>query len=989
MGTETDGRGIPSNSLEHLRSILVSSLPPENIGFCDYQVGVKLKVKANNPTAGSRPSSVAKDVPCNFLGKTMHWFAYVGPNPPDYEEDSKSRLKSVKERENEERQKKLDELKAQAQAAQRFKEKKEMERKMRLEEMKFKEDNRRQQVEERKKMMNEAERDRLEAILRRNQEREARIEAKKRNERHSMVFAFGSSTPRMLQPTDSIGSFWGHRRATSTQNITSAAAPLTRRQSERELDGGSKKRATSAGGLERSIEDMRMSSSMYEIMNWDKAAVVDRHISSTDPAATLVSPSPQVPAGCASGYVGRRRTDLMPTIPSRESPSAPSRKSFTRSPGRAYSMSRLDQLAKPRKRAELLPALAEAGPASPLRTLNRSQQSPVSRSMSHLNVNKAGPQPQRPLRKSDSRSMHQLSAVVGPLPPPRTTRAAQLRQQKLLATGSNHDAPSRPSSSLSQQSTSSITSSVNVRMRPIAAPRRPRPISIAVTGISTNGTPDPKKSTAAVEKPPLPKIRKSSLVRSTEKLKKKSVASPTDGSPKPLASPTSSQQQTTSPVEPKPLIKEKEKPTVAKEVKNDDNKPVVVAASIIATEELTVKNEIQIDNSKDLTDTTVINDNLIITDSNKVTTNSEVITESTAQITEQLVDLTLSEKEIVHKNKELIKSEEHENEKEAIEEKPIPPQKQIEKQPEKVAEKQPEKQSDKELENQSEKQTDKQSEKQSDKLSDKQSEKQSEKQLETPVKQQQTDEKIENGTMSSSTIDFGESSEMTTSMTKVRINTEEEAKAALAERRRLAREEAERQAEMERQRIAEEERIERERQQREEEQQRLLIEKLREEEEQRLQEAIKEAKKRAEEENQRREEENRMKLLKEESERRAREEAERQKAELQERLKNEEKEREARRKRVEAIMLRTRGKNNTPQQQTEEKNEENKSEKLNGSKVDTPENGHKNGKDIETVDNIIPVETLKNANNVDSLSTDDTLNSNNAWQHNTQTDLLM
>lgn len=59
-----------------------------------------------------------------------------------------------------------------------------------------------------------------------------------------------------------------------------------------------------------------------------------------------------------------------------------------------------------------------------------------------------------------------------------------------------------------------------------------------------------------------------------------------------------------------------------------------------------------------------------------------------------------------------------------------------------------------------------------------------------------------------------------------------------------------------------------------------------------------------------------MKLLKEEAERKAREEAERQKIELQERLKNEEKEREARRKRVEAIMLRTRGKNNmsTPQQ---------------------------------------------------------------------------
>lgn len=139
-------------------------------------------------------------------------------------------------------------------ALQRFKEKKEMERKLRMDEIKQKEEVKRQLVEDRKKAINDAERDRLESILKRNQEREARIEAKRRNERHSIVFAFGSSTPRMLQPTDSVGSFWGHRRATSTQNITTAAAPLTRRQSERELDGGIKKRATSAGGLERSVE---------------------------------------------------------------------------------------------------------------------------------------------------------------------------------------------------------------------------------------------------------------------------------------------------------------------------------------------------------------------------------------------------------------------------------------------------------------------------------------------------------------------------------------------------------------------------------------------------------------------------------------------------------------------------------------------------------------------------------------------------------------
>lgn len=170
-------------------------------------------------------------------------------------DDREARIKSFKDRQNEERQRKLDEMKAQAMAAQRFKEQKEQERRQRLDDIRSKEDSRRLQVEERKRAINEAERDRLESILKRNQEREARIDAKRRNERSSLVFAFGSSTPRILGPTESSPSFWGHRRATSTQNITyAAAAPLTRRQSERELDGSSKKRATSAGGLERSGE---------------------------------------------------------------------------------------------------------------------------------------------------------------------------------------------------------------------------------------------------------------------------------------------------------------------------------------------------------------------------------------------------------------------------------------------------------------------------------------------------------------------------------------------------------------------------------------------------------------------------------------------------------------------------------------------------------------------------------------------------------------
>jgi MAP7 domain-containing protein 1 len=217
--------GINSDSLDYLRSILVKSLSSENIGKGDV---LKVKhYKTNKKVTFDAKNVVDKEV----------------------------RLKNLKERQNEERQKKLEEIKAQALAAQRFKEQKEMERRRRLEDLKGKEDVRRQQVEERKKAIVQAEQDRLVSILKRNQEREARIEAKKRNERSNIVFAFGSSTPRMLDPTDMTASFWGHRRATSIQNITcTSSTSLTRRQSERDLDGGSKKRATSASGLERSGE---------------------------------------------------------------------------------------------------------------------------------------------------------------------------------------------------------------------------------------------------------------------------------------------------------------------------------------------------------------------------------------------------------------------------------------------------------------------------------------------------------------------------------------------------------------------------------------------------------------------------------------------------------------------------------------------------------------------------------------------------------------
>ncbi|XP_018052380.1 PREDICTED: ensconsin isoform X3 [Atta colombica] len=681
------------------------------------------------------------------------------------------RAKLVRERQNEERQRKLEELRQQALAAQRFREQREEERRRRIDELRSRDNDRRNQVEERKRLICEAERERREAILRKNQEREARIEAKKRNERSHIVFAFGSSTPRMLEPADTGGStFWGTRRATSTTNVMmfSAAQPLTRRSSERELDG-SKKRATSAGGLDRKPgEDMRMSSSMYEVFNWNSSpdppltpakhkraslslppttdifAVDDKSDSDTRrPMIQRVASGDDSDGGTPSTptsiylRVNRRRTDLMPTIPSpRDGPPSTTRsssaKAFTRSPG------------------------IRSGEVTP-------------------------------------------------------------------------NSPSRPHSSMSQQSASSVGSSnVNLRTR-TAASRRPRPASIAGTGVSVtekhnlvdmkltkDSKPPLPKVHSTPKKPSIPKVAE--VRKPTEKLIKNAKSSPRI-TPKatPLQSPGA---------EHAPLIRE----TNVEIIKQDENK-----------ETQNVKSEDKNEEKKDQ--------------------GSEKIQE--ANIVESIINDTKIGTESVLASKQ-VKDETNlmqENLSGAIAEEP------------KIAKKEDNKQ-------------------------EKKSPETNEIKLEGEM-----DEQVD---MSASMI------------AKIRITTEEEAKAALAERRRLAREQAEREAELERQRQEEEARLEAERLRAEEEEQRRLEEETirlaneaREAEEQRLQLAIEEAKRREEEDRRKREEEARQKQEKEEAERKAREEAEKQRIEMAERLKKEEEERNARRKRVEAIMLRTRGKNQT------------------------------------------------------------------------------
>ncbi|KAK9305464.1 hypothetical protein QLX08_003492 [Tetragonisca angustula] len=770
------------------------------------------------------------------------------------------RAKLVRERQNEERQRKLEELRQQAIAAQRFREQREEERRRRIDELKSRDNDRRNQVGERKRLICEAERERREAILRKNQEREARIEAKKKNERSHIVFAFGSSTPRMLEPADTGGStFWGTRRATSTTNVMmfSAAQPLTRRSSERELDG-SKKRATSAGGLDRKPgEDMRMSSSMYEVFNWNSSpdppltpakhkraslslppttdifAIDDKSDSDTRrpmiQRAASGEESDGTPGTPSSVYlrVNRRRTDLMPTIPSpRDGPPSSGRsssaKAFTRSPGRTYSMSRLDQLAQPRKRPTELSTLTEQQ-SQPLSA------SSMSRSMSHLAASGG-----KSLKRSDnSRSMGTLPGAV---PMPRPTRAERLRrkarehqnqQQQGIRSGEvTPNSPSRPHSSMSQQSASSVGSS-NVNLRPrTAAPRRPRPASIAGTGVSVterhNLASEPK--TTKDSKPPLPKVhstpKKTStpkvteIRKPTEKLVKNAKASPRI-TPKatPLQSPGA---------ENAPLIRGSTGEIIKSEVKEDAKSEDKHQEE--KKDQGTEKTQQEISNVEQQQGNDEVKKPAIIEQSNFVTKQT---------------------KDETNLNQE----------------------------------------------NQS-------------------------------ARSQETPKATKKEAEAKSESNAEEQVDMSASMiAKIRITTEEEAKAAIAERRRLAREQAEREAELERQRQEEEARLEAERLRAEEEEQRRLEEETlrlaneaREAEEQRLRLAIEEAKRREEEDRRRREEEARQKQEKEEAERKAREEAERQRIEMAERLKREEEERLARRKRVEAIMLRTRGKNqsNTP-----------------------------------------------------------------------------
>uniref|UniRef100_A0A0K8SJ39 Reticulocyte-binding protein 2 a n=1 Tax=Lygus hesperus TaxID=30085 RepID=A0A0K8SJ39_LYGHE len=843
MGGDEDGRAdIPPEDLNLLRGILVSSLSRENLGPVDIPsppvpaprrnrkvtfldtnnlLGTTEQDEAGATPVDSkqngRPSS-AKQGTSQAASSTGLWFTddpTVEGKDGSLHVDREERLRILKEKQNEERQRKLDELKQQALAAQKFREQKEEERRRRLEELRLRDTDRRHQVEERKRQIWEAERDRREAILRKNQEREARIESKRKNERSSMVFAFGSSTPRMLEPSDAGTSYWATRRATSTTNVMTMSmsatqpGPLTRRSSERELDGG-KKRATSTPGFERK----------------------PHHDDATD------SPT-------AAGYgiawrkdAARRKTDLIPTMPSPRESSAGSRTPGRKSvPGRAYSMSRLDTLSAPRR--------PRPPPSEPQPSLGKPRVD-VYRSMSVLpGSEKAEPKPKGAMKGAKS-MLH-----LGPVPPPRATRAERLRRKaREMAQGKSPDpspgmrsgemTPSRPLSSMSQHSVTSNLSAASTSLRTRSAtPRRPRPFSIAVTGVTTDKQNVDKNikspNVSGADKPPIPKVHAT----------KKPAAPPKPDVP----------------------AKKPDKPKSAKTSGASTPKSTPLQSPVVEAGEVNNTFNITSTNSENTTATSSISSTIVEeTALNVEEAANEVINTSTTST-------IITEEVKIEKKKEVPQEPAQ-----SVTEIPV-----IEPSPSNV-----------------------------------------------PAKVTEA-----SNVANDAILQLPEADIMSASM-KGRITTEEEAKAALAERRRLAREQAEREAELERQRLeaerlAEEERIRKEEEEhrRFEEEQLRLLEEARRHEEQRLQQAIEEAKKREEEEKLRKEEELRLKIEKEESDKKAKEEAEKNRIEAEIKKKKEEEERLARKKRVEAIMARTRAKGSlssstTPTKDGEEEETEDK-----------------------------------------------------------------
>merc|ERR1719479_419843 len=208
-----------------------------------------------------------KYIPSRNQHTSQIWFTYDDAENQESradlaakEREREERVRRLKEMQEEDRRKKLEELKQHALHAQRFREQQDQERRRHIEQLRMKDMDRRQQVEERRKEIEKFELERKEAIIAKNKERDLRLVNQRKNSRSNMEFAFGSSAPRMMEPrVDSGSGYWGTRRATSSIHLHSVSGQTMFERSstsqERDVtDNLRSKRTASAQGLNVTTE---------------------------------------------------------------------------------------------------------------------------------------------------------------------------------------------------------------------------------------------------------------------------------------------------------------------------------------------------------------------------------------------------------------------------------------------------------------------------------------------------------------------------------------------------------------------------------------------------------------------------------------------------------------------------------------------------------------------------------------------------------------
>ncbi|XP_022654112.1 MAP7 domain-containing protein 1-like isoform X4 [Varroa destructor] len=395
----------------------------------------------------------------------------------------------------------MEELAAHNENAQRIREEGDTDRRRHNQERQVLTEIHRQQVDERRRALHEADQEWREAVLRRSQERDLRAEQYRRNRLSASILLEGiQAQPASVMSSPARGaSEWSPTvhtchsdRLDELQVQMLQHSDLHNGHLESPEDSEDKVAPLPTNMSVRMTRSPRMASSCYGNL-WGSGALVQED-------GDLMSRSMIVTSSAA-----RRKTDLTPVTPSpwarglgagskALTPSRPQTAAGSAgTPKRAVSMSRLDILAQPRRRFTMEDLKSRSHSAWKLNDPSQSGQAGQAnglkgmkgaRSMSHLS---STPHPPRLTRTSQMRAsaqqyQSQMQSSNKGHQSTSSSRSEQVSPTHQLSAPHHLRSRSQMSSDLSQSSVASSVGSPHANMRPKAqgsANRKARPLSIA------------------------------------------------------------------------------------------------------------------------------------------------------------------------------------------------------------------------------------------------------------------------------------------------------------------------------------------------------------------------------------------------------------------------------------------------------------------------------------------------------------------------------